>query len=213
MSTRHPLALALVAAASLAACSDDAPATAPEAAPPSTIAAATTPTTDTAKAGGTPTTGGGRSDTTATGATGRPATGAPADTSSAQHFPASVRVFGRLLVSSLEATQATRGDSASSFAPVAGARITLFRNVLVDGKGVSQRIGEVTTGADGSYQFQNVPGGYYVLALNVTPERPWGSNVAYAIGNKAELEVTMRFWRMPEAPSGGTSTPADSTKP
>jgi hypothetical protein len=209
MPTRHHLALAVLAAATLAACSD-APATVLEADPPaSTVAVAPPQITDTAK-GGTPASGG-RSDTTATGPAGPVGTGTPADTSRPTNFPAAVRVYGRLLMSSVEASAPPR-DTLSSFAPVAGARITLFRNLLIDGKGVSQRIGEVTTGADGSYAFEGVPGGYYVLALNVTPDRPWGTNVAYAIGNRPELEVTMRFWRMPDAPTGGATTPPDSSK-
>ncbi|MGZ8376566.1 MAG: hypothetical protein ACXW0Z_04920 [Gemmatirosa sp.] len=211
MSTRHHLARAVLAAASLAACRDDAPATAPEAALPVSVASATTQASDTAKTAGTSTTGGGRGDTTATGATGGGTARPPADTTTAQNFPASVRVQGRLLMKSYEPSS-TSADSLSGFEPVAGQRITLFRNRLVDGKGVSDRIGEATTGADGSYQFQNVPGGYYVLALNVTAQRPWGSNVAYAIGNKAEIEVTTRFWRMPDGPSGGGTTPPDSSR-
>lgn len=185
--------LALLAALTLAACSD-APATAPDLPDESALAAGP----------GTPSAG--------TPNTGAPAAGvATADTSRATNFPAAVRVHGRLLVKSYEPSS-TAADTLSGFTPVPGQRITLYRNVLVDGKGVSQRIGEVTTGADGGYAFENVPGGYYVLALNATADRPWGSNVAYAIGDRADLEVTVRFWRMPDGASGGSSTPADSTR-
>jgi hypothetical protein len=209
MSTRQPFALALLAAVSLAACSDDAPATAPEITPPSTVATATTSSTDTAKTGGTPTTGGGRSDTTGTGPTGNPTTGTPSDTATTQNFPASVRVHGRLLVSSIEGAG---GPGESPSAPVAGMRITLFRNVQVGGKAVTERLGVAVTGPDGSYQFPGVPGGYYVLALNESTERQWGTHVAYTIGNKAEVEVTVRFWRNPTAPTGGTPAPTDSSR-
>ena len=186
MPMRHRLAILATAATALAACSD-APATAPA---PDESALAAAPGTPIAAA---------------------PTSGATtADTARATNFPAAVRVHGRLLVKSYEQTSTVR-DTLSGFEPVPGQRITLFRNVLVDGRGVSQRIGEVTTGADGGYAFEGVPGGYYVLALNVTPTRPWGSNVAYAIGDRPDLEVTVRFWRMPDGPTGGSPAPSDSS--
>lgn len=192
------LSLAIATAAALSACGDDA-ATAPES--PTVVTAATTTTT-----------------TTTAGDTARPnpqpATGAPtqspADTARPTSFPAAVRVHGRVLVASPGAAPAP-GDTVG-FAPVAGARITLYRNQLVDGKGVSQRIGEVTTGADGQYAFDGVPGGYYVLALNATADRPWGENVTYVLGNAAVVRADMRFWRMPTAPTGGSTTPPDSSR-
>ena len=191
--TRHrPAILATAALAALAACGD-APTAAPQAPDESTLAAAP----------GTPVAGAPVVGTPAAGAT-------TADTARATNFPAAVRVHGRLLAKSYE-PGSTAADTLSGFAPVPGQRITLFRNLLVDGRGVSQRIGEVTTGADGGYAFDGVPGGYYVLALNVTAARPWGSHVAYAIGDRADLEVTVRFWRMPDGPAGGSSTPTDST--
>ena len=186
MPMRRRLAILVTAAAALAACGD-APATAPA---PDESALASAP--------GTP-------------AAGTPIAGATtADTARTTNFPAAVRVHGRLLMKSYEPTS-TVHDTLSGFEPVPGQRITLFRNVLVDGRGVSQRIGEVATGADGGYAFEGVPGGYYVLALNVTPTRPWGSNVAYVLGDRADVEVTFRFWRMPDGSSGGSAAPGDSS--
>ena len=102
----------------------------------------------------------------------------PGDTGSTITYASRVHVSGRVLAGS---------------APVAGMRVTLYRNVLQDGKGVSIRVGEQTTGADGAFSFVDVVGGPYVLALNVTPARPYGDLVAYALGTTAEVRVDIKI--------------------
>ena len=101
----------------------------------------------------------------------------PGDTGSTIGYASRVRVSGRVLAGA---------------SPVAGMRVTLYRNVLVDGKGVSLRVGEQTTSADGAFSFADVVGGPYVLALNVTATRPYGDLVAYALGTTAEVHVDIR---------------------
>ena len=129
-----------------------------------------------------------------------------ADTTRPTTYPASVRVSGRLLVT-VWTPGRTVADTLTGFEPRRGARITLYRNVLVDGRGVSQRIAERETGADGSFVFEGVPGGPYVLALNVTPERFYGEHVWYLMGNAAEVSTTLRLWTRSAAPADSTRGP------
>jgi hypothetical protein len=129
-----------------------------------------------------------------------------ADTTRPSTFPAVVRVRGQLLATTWTPGR-TGADTVSGFEPVRGARITLYRNVLVDGRGVSQRIGERETGADGAFAFDDVPGGPYVLALNVTAARPYGDAVWYLMGNAAEVSTTLRLWTRPAQPADSTRGP------
>jgi hypothetical protein len=117
----------------------------------------------------------------------------PSDTTRPANYPSSVRVRGHVLTTVWTAGR-TVGDTLTGFTPVAGARVTLYRNVLVDGRGVSQLVGERTTGADGSFVFEGAPGGPYVLALNVTPERPYGDVLTYVMGDRAEVTADLRIW-------------------
>ena len=126
-----------------------------------------------------------------------------ADTTRPTTFPATVRVRGRVLTT-VWTPGRTVADTLSGFEPVAGARVTLYRNVLVDGRGVSERIGERVTGADGAFTFEGVPGGPYVLALNATAARPYGETLTYVLGNAAEVSATLRVWTTASAPVDST---------
>ena len=119
---------------------------------------------------------------------------APIDTAvNGTPLPASVRVHGQVLASTTTGPRAP-GDTLSAFVPVAGGRVTLYRNVLVDGKGVSVKLGERTTGADGAFDFTNVPGGYYVLSLNVTPDRFYGETYVLVAGTRTDVTADIRIW-------------------
>ena len=123
-----------------------------------------------------------------------------ADTARQTNYPASVRVQGRVLTT-VWTPGRTVGDTLSGFTPLAGARVTLYRNVLVDGRGVSQLVGERTTDADGSFVFERAPGGPYVLAYNTTPERPYGDALTYVMGDRAQVTADLRIWTRAGAPA------------
>jgi len=140
--------------------------------------------------------------------------GSPATRSTAQSgdtgivisYASRVRVSGRVLALG---PGVGAFDTLGTATPRAGARVTLYRNVLVDGRGVSLFVAEQTTGADGAFSFADVVGGPYVLALNVTPERFYGDAVAYALGTTSEVHVDLRVGT--PTTSGGGGAPPDST--
>lgn len=127
-----------------------------------------------------------------------PASGAQAGrdtTIGSPSYVANVRIRGHVLATRWQPGQ-TAGDTISAaFTPVAGAHVTVYRNVLVDGQGVSVKVGEATTGADGAYDVARVPGGPYVISLNVTPDDFYGETHVYALGTKAEITADIRVWR------------------
>jgi hypothetical protein len=121
-------------------------------------------------------------------------------------YASRVRVSGRVLTLG---AGVGAFDTLGAATPRAGARVTLYRNVLVDGHGVSLFVAEQTTGADGAFSFADVVGGPYVLALNVTPDRFYGEAVAYALGTTSEVHVDLRVGT--PATSGGGGARPDST--
>jgi hypothetical protein len=127
-----------------------------------------------------------------------PASGAQAGrdtTIGSPSYVANVRIRGRVLEATWQPGN-TAGDSlVAGFAPMAGAHVTIYRNVLVDGQGVSVKVGEATTNADGAYDVARVPGGPYVISLNVTPDRFYGETYVYALGTKPEITADIRVWR------------------
>lgn len=116
------------------------------------------------------------------------------DTTATPPWAGTVRLSGRVLGVARVAPTAGGSDTLSS-APIAGAVLTLYHNVLVDGVGQSIEVGRVVTGADGAYEFAEIPGGYYLLRGTVA-SGPFagGSTLDYVAANAAEVRVDVRFW-------------------
>jgi Carboxypeptidase regulatory-like domain len=73
-------------------------------------------------------------------------------------------------------------NRAQGAAPVAGATVKLFHNELVNGAGVSVFVTEAVSNADGSFQFANVPFGYYLL-------RSGSDGLSYLAANSAAVKL------------------------
>jgi len=120
-------------------------------------------------------------------------TGASGDSTSGPTYSGVVHLTGRVLGETFTLPTAGNPDSLHA-TPVAGAVIKLYRNVLVDGTATSVFVGQVTSAADGSYEFSNLPAGYYLLRTSVDTG-PWAGNyLHYAIGNAAEVTVDIMLW-------------------
>ncbi|GLC23670.1 hypothetical protein [Roseisolibacter agri] len=114
---------------------------------------------------------------------------ATADTSRATNLPSSVRIEGRVLLPG--------ASDSTQLVAAPGAKLTLYRNQMVDGQATTTKVAEATAGADASYAFDGVPGGYYVLSVDVTASRFWGSHVAFILADAPVVRVTVPFWRRP----------------
>ena len=120
----------------------------------------------------------------------------PGDSSGTPVYTGLVHLTGRVLGQTFTLPTAGSPDSLHS-TPVAGAVVKLYHNVLIDGAGVSVYVGEVTSGADGSYQFSSLPAGYYLLRTSVG-SGPWaGSYLHYVAANAADVTVDISLWSAP----------------
>ena len=104
---------------------------------------------------------------------------------------ATARVTGRAL-----AAVVSPGAAAAGFAPLAAARVTLYRDVGAEGQGVVRPVAEGTTGPDGAFAFDGVPRGLYVVVLNAAPGRTFGDAMTSVLCDTAcasgELRVRYR---------------------
>ena len=115
------------------------------------------------------------------------------DSSAAVGYTGTVHLTGRVLGQTQSA--AAPGVDSLQATPLAGAVVTLYRNVLQNGAGTSIEIGQFTTRADGSYEFGSLPAGYYLLRTNIA-EGPWsGSLLSYVTANAASVTVDVRVWK------------------
>ena len=126
------------------------------------------------------------------GALGQGAPAAGKDTATAISYTGTVHLGGRVLG---QTRSAAAGADSLQASPVVGAVVTLYRNVFQNGEGTSVNVGTFTTRADGSYEFSNLPAGYYLLRTNIA-EGPWSSSVlSYVVGNAASVTVDVRIWK------------------
>jgi hypothetical protein len=116
--------------------------------------------------------------------------GGQSDTTSTPTYAGPVRLAGHAFVVAHVAPTAGSRDTLSS-TPLAGAELTLYHNVLVNGVGQSVYVGQVTTGSDGAYEFAGIPGGYYLLRGAYAGS----STLSYVAANAAEVTVDVRFWQ------------------
>jgi hypothetical protein len=118
----------------------------------------------------------------------------PSDTTSTPTYAGVVHLGGRVL-GVTRVAPSSAGGSADTLRsrPIAGAVLTLYRNVVVDGEGTTDYVAQVVTGAGGTYEFPNLPGGYYLLRGRIV-DGPWaGNTLSYVAANAAEVTVDVRF--------------------
>jgi hypothetical protein len=114
------------------------------------------------------------------------------DTASAG-APASVRVTGQVL--GVSATEPVSGTNDTlRFAPIPHARITLKRNILVDGQSAQEPAGELSADADGRFRLDGLVGGYYVVEA-VAPGSGYRAGWEYLAATRSAVDLTVYLWK------------------
>src|SRR5687768_6480935 len=106
---------------------------------------------------------------------------------------ASSRVRGRVRLATWRAPgQGTASADTTQHTPVAGATLKLYRNLLVDGRGVSRFVMQTTSAADGSYTFGQLEGGYYLVYTSVPGVA--GEHLDYLAATRADVTLDVTVW-------------------
>ena len=115
------------------------------------------------------------------------------DTASGGLLPASVTVTGQVFgVSAREPV----GGSADTLRhdPLPHARLTLKRNILVNGESAQEPAGSFTADADGRFRLNGLRGGYYIIEASA-PGSGYRDGWEYLPATRAVVEVNVYLWR------------------
>ena len=106
-------------------------------------------------------------------------------------LPASVRVNGRIL--GVSASEPVAGSSDTlRHDPLPHARITLKRNILVNGESAQEPAGTFTADAEGRFRLDDLRGGYYIIEASAPGYRDgW----EYLPATRAAVELSVYLWR------------------
>jgi hypothetical protein len=125
----------------------------------------------------------------------RNAGGSAASDTSAAGFPASVRVTGQILGVSATAPVADRADTLH-FRPVAGARVTIKRNILVNGRSAPEAAATLDADRDGRFGLE-LRGGYYVVEADA-PGSGFAAGWEYLPATRSSVDLAVYMWKEPD---------------
>jgi len=133
--------------------------------------------------------GGGTADTTGSTPT-TPTNPTPSD-STPSTLPEKVQASGRVI----GVTVAIGEKDSLRFEPVAGASVTVHRNVLVDGKAQQVLVTTLTTKSDGSWSLADLAGGHYILTATPPAGSPYKQNWTYLPATTAVAKADVYLWK------------------
>lgn len=116
----------------------------------------------------------------------------PGDTSAAG-LPASVRVAGRIIGVSAAAPVAGSTDTLRH-EPIPHARITVKRNILVNGQSAQELAATLSADAEGRFHLDGLRGGYYIVEASA-PGSGYRDGWEYLPATRAAVEVNLYLWR------------------
>ena len=118
-------------------------------------------------------------------------TGGPVDTTGVA--PSSVNLSGHVFA--MQATPGAQGSDTLRYIPVGGISLRLMHNILVNGQSAQELAGTTVSGADGTYSFPKLPGGYYVLYAEPSAASGYAGAYSLVPGLQARVVVDVFVWR------------------
>jgi hypothetical protein len=115
------------------------------------------------------------------------------DTASGGLLPTTVTVTGQVIGVSAREPVAGSADTLRH-EPLANARITLKRNILVNGESAQEPAGGFTTDANGRFRLDRLRGGYYIIEASA-PGSGYRDGWEYLPATRAVVEVNVYLWR------------------
>ena len=117
--------------------------------------------------------------------------GGGGDTS--QVAPDRVDLSGRVLA--MQANPAGMGGDTLRSVPIGGVTLKLMHNIMVNGASAQELTGTTVSGADGSYHFSGIPGGYYVLYAYPSAASGYQGSYSLVPAQTASVTVDVYVWR------------------
>jgi hypothetical protein len=111
-------------------------------------------------------------------------------------LPEKVQLSGRVLAVTVIAPAPGVRDTLR-FDPIAGAKVRVMRNLLVDGKATQRLAAELVTDANGAFAVKDLAGGYYVVYADPPAGSPYQSSFSYLAATRPEVKVDVYLWRRP----------------
>jgi hypothetical protein len=115
------------------------------------------------------------------------------DSASGGLVPASVTVTGQVLGVSAREPVAGSADTLRH-EPLPHARITLKRNILVNGQSAQEPAGTFTADGEGRFRIESLRGGYYIIEASA-PGSGYRGGWEYLPATRAAVEVNVYLWR------------------
>ncbi len=114
------------------------------------------------------------------------------DTTSAG-LPASVRVSGQILGVSAAGPVSGSTDTLR-YEPIPNARLTVMRNILVNGQSAQELAATLTADGDGRFRLDDLAGGHYIVEASA-PGSGYAAGWEYLPATRSVVEVNVYLWR------------------
>jgi hypothetical protein len=108
--------------------------------------------------------------------------------------PAKVALSGRVLAVVVVVPSAGMRDTLR-FDPIAGAKVRIMRNLLVNGTASQVLAAELTSDGAGRFSVKDLAGGYYVVYVDPPAGSIWEKNFAYLAATQPNVSVDVYLWR------------------
>ena len=119
--------------------------------------------------------------------------------------PQNVAVSGRVL-GIVPITPTAGSRDTLRFDPIAGAKVRIMRNLLVNGAATQVIAAERVSDANGKFS-ASLAGGWYVVYVEPPAGTNWSKSFSYLAANRAEVSVDVYLWKqVPTSGNGGTDS-------
>ncbi|HJU76282.1 MAG TPA: hypothetical protein VJ717_21255 [Gemmatimonadaceae bacterium] len=108
-------------------------------------------------------------------------------------LPQKVAVNGRVL-GIVPITPTAGSRDTLRFDPIAGAKVRIMRNVLVNGAATQVLAAELVTDVNGRFS-ASLTGGYYVLYAEPPAGTDWSKSLSYLAASRPEVTVDLYLWK------------------
>lgn len=121
------------------------------------------------------------------------ASGSGGGTDTSGVAPSFVNLSGHVFA--VENAPAGQGSDTLRYVPIGGVPLRLMHNILVNGQSAQELAGRVVADAGGTYRFDNLPSGYYVLYAEPAAGSGWSGSYSLVPAQQAAVTIDVFVWK------------------